>query len=287
MQTGSVISTIGHAAVLLYALVSFSGHTLEAPPQDSLPVDIVSDKQFSEITKGVKDAPKPKLNLETPKPVVEKIDPQPKPVEESKPKVSEKKEVKEAAAAPPKPAESKPDPIADKLKKPDQKPAEEKAELKPLPPKRPTPEPKKQPKFDADKIAALLDKRDPQRNAATGAELNDKPTLGSSKGMAAMLSQSEMDALRARISQCWSPPVGAEDTMKLYVVLRVMFRRDGSVARDPTLVEGSASTFGPALAESAKRALLRCQPFTMLKPEHYDQWKDIEIKFDLRELLGG
>jgi colicin import membrane protein len=55
----------------------------------------------------------------------------------------------------------------------------------------------------------------------------------------------------------------------------------------PVLVEGSASPLGPALAESAKRALLLCQPFTMLKPEHYDQWKDLELKFDPHELLGG
>jgi hypothetical protein len=25
----------------------------------------------------------------------------------------------------------------------------------------------------------------------------------------------------------------------------------------------------------------------MLKPEHYDQWKDLELKFDPQELLGG
>ena len=41
------------------------------------------------------------------------------------------------------------------------------------------------------------------------------------------------------------------------------------------------------MAESAKRAILRCQPFNMLKPEHYEQWKDIEITFDPREMFGG
>jgi len=41
------------------------------------------------------------------------------------------------------------------------------------------------------------------------------------------------------------------------------------------------------LADSAKRALLLCQPFTMLMPAHYDQWKDLELKFDPHELLGG
>jgi hypothetical protein len=25
----------------------------------------------------------------------------------------------------------------------------------------------------------------------------------------------------------------------------------------------------------------------MLKPEHYEEWRDMEIKFDPREMLGG
>jgi hypothetical protein len=100
-------------------------------------------------------------------------------------------------------------------------------------------------------------------------------------------SQSEMDALRARISSCWFPPPGVDANSRDYVVLRVLFKPDGSMVQAPVLVEGSASALGPALAESAKRALLLCQPFTMLNPEHYEQWKDIELKFDPHELLGG
>jgi hypothetical protein len=41
------------------------------------------------------------------------------------------------------------------------------------------------------------------------------------------------------------------------------------------------------MAESAKRALLLCQPYTMLKPEHYNDWKDMEMKFDNQEMRGG
>jgi hypothetical protein len=116
----------------------------------------------------------------------------------------------------------------------------------------------------------------------------DAPTLGAAIGAQnARLSQSEMDALRARISSCWSPPPGVDAHSRVYVVLRVLFKTDGSMVQAPTLVEGSASALGPALAESAKRALLLCQPFTMLKPEHYDQWKDLELRFDPHELLGG
>jgi colicin import membrane protein len=125
------------------------------------------------------------------------------------------------------------------------------------------------------------------RQAATGEKPNTSPSLGYVNGMAAQLSQSEIDALRDRLRQCWNPPAGAMDGGRLKVVLAVQFNQDGSVARPPQLVAGTPSQFGPAMAESAVRAVLTCQPFKMLKPEHYQQWKDIEITFDPREMFGG
>src|SRR5260221_14547662 len=112
-----------------------------------------------------------------------------KQMEEEKRKFVEKKEVQAAkeTAPPPEPQQAKPDPIAEKIKQPEE-PKQAKIE-QPLPPKKPPQ--KQQPKFDADKIAALLDKRDAQRNAATGVEANATPSLGTSSGMAAQLSQSE------------------------------------------------------------------------------------------------
>ena len=108
-----------------------------------------------------------------PKPLAEKkAEEPPKPVEDLKPKITEKKELQVAkeASPPPDPTPPKPDPIAEKIKQKDEPKQETKID-QPLPPKKPPP-PKPQPKFDADKIAALLDKRDPVRNAATGTELN-------------------------------------------------------------------------------------------------------------------
>jgi hypothetical protein len=98
--------------------------------------------------------------------------------------------------------------------------------------------------------------------------------------------RSEIDALRVRISHCWTPPPGVTQATREYVVLRVQLRPDGSLAGSPVPVEDTSSTFRPALANSAIQALMTCQPFTMLKPKHYDRWKDIEMKFDPHELLG-
>jgi outer membrane biosynthesis protein TonB len=280
MKKAAAISTGLHAAVLLWALLSFSGKTFEVTPAESLPVDLVSDKAFSEMTKGVKDAPK----LEMPKPLVEKIA-EPKPAETPAPKLTEKKAVDTAAEKTPEPApQPKPDPIAEKLKKQDEKKQEAKTDPQPLPPKKPV---REQPKFDADKIAALLDKRDPQRTAATGDTINRDASLGRVHGTASNLSQNEIDALRKRISECWNVPVGAEGAQKLTVVFRVIFRPDGTIARGPDVVEAPASAYGPVFAESGKRAILQCQPYTMLRRETYDSWKDMEIQFSPNDMFRG
>jgi len=272
MRTASAISTGLHAAVLLWALLSFSGKTFEVTPAESLPVDLINDKDFSELTKGSKEAPK----AEKPKPLVEKKD-EPKPAETPAPKVTEKKEIQATAEKTPEPAAPpKPDPIAEKIKKAAEPQKETKTDPQPLPPKKPE---RKQPKFDADKIAALLDKRDPQRNAAAGETPNDKPSLGHVNGMAARLSQSEIDAFRKRITDCWSPPVGLDSAQELVVVFRVIFNPDGSVKQGPEVIGGRPSTFGPVFAESAKRAILQCQPYTMLRKETYENWKDMELAF--------
>jgi colicin import membrane protein len=100
------------------------------------------------------------------------------------------------------------------------------------------------------------------------------------------LTPGEIDALRTRISQCWKPPAGVTPATRDYVVLRILLKPDRSLAGSPVLVEDTSTTFRPALADSAIQALMTCQPFTMLNPEHYEQWKDLELKFDPHELLG-
>ena len=291
MKAGWTISAVVHAALLLWGLISFSARPLEAA-QPAMPIDIVSDKEFSKIAAGVKNAPQAEMS----KPLVEKVG-EAKPSDEPTPKITEKQEVKTASEPPPQ-AESKPekaeakpekkeppkvDAIAEALKKEEVRKKREEAKAKAAELKKQ--KEAQQPKFDPKQIAALLDKRDAQRNVATGETLAQTPSLGFANATPAQLSQSELDALRRRLSECWSPPVGAANAPNLKVVLRVLFKRDGSVASSPVLVAATPSPYGPAMAESAKRAILSCQPFTMLSPKTYEQWKDIEITFDPRDMF--
>jgi outer membrane biosynthesis protein TonB len=312
IKPGMTISCAGHAAALFFGLMAISAQPMEAPPVQMLPVSFISEKDFSQLAQGAKNAPE--LKVPDPKPLADKVDAT-KPVDQLAPKAVNKPEITTDTSKPaqPKPEvkpeakpEAKPEPVSEP--KQAQKPADKPDKPKPPeyrpdqianllkkdaakePPKRDDKAPTRDnsPKFDANQVAQLLDKREPQRQLATAQTINDSTTLGAAIGApGAQLSQSEIDALRARISSCWSPPPGIDANSKLYVVLRVLFKSDGSMSQAPAVVEGSASALGPALAESAKRALLLCQPFTMLRPEHYDQWKDLELKFDPHELLGG
>jgi hypothetical protein len=290
MRSGLTISCIGHAVALGLGLVAISAQPMQAPPVTPLPVQFISDKDFSQLTQGVKNAPK--LKVDDIKPLADKVD-QPKLPDLFADKVGKQDIKTETAAAKPqsqpadkpakaKPPDYKPDQIAQILKKDARK-------QPPKPDDKATPDKAAQdaPKFNADQVAALLDKRDPQRQVAAAETVNETANVGSAAGAAAQLSQSETEALRARISSCWSPPPGIDATTKIHVSLRVFLKPNGALAQDPVLVEASASALGPALAESAKRALLLCQPFTMLRPEHYDQWKDLQLDFNPQELLGG
>jgi colicin import membrane protein len=288
---------------------------MDAPPVPTLATQIISEKDFTLMTKGVKngqqnkdakaladktgeeksvDQAAAKVADKPPVTTNAKSDPPPKPD-------TPKPDPKTAAKADPKPPDSKPDPKpdpkpdADAVPKPDQKPKppEYKPDqianlLKKDAAKDNAQQKQNTQKFDANQVAQLLDQRAPQRQVATASQINDVASLGDASGaQSAQLSQSEIDALRARLSQCWHPPAGITATTNIYVSLRVLMRQDGSLAAPPVVVEGSPSALGPALAESAKHALLSCQPFTMLRREHYEQWKDMQLDFKPSELLGG
>jgi hypothetical protein len=316
MKTGITISAVGHTAVLLWGLVSFSAKPAILPLSDPVLIDsVITDAEFSQMTAGSKTAPK----TAAPKPLVEKVA-EPKPVDNPAQKIVEKPEIITASAqvqepkpeakpqepkpvpAPqatpePKPKEAekkssdpKPDPIAEALKKDESKKTEPKKEEAKVPvqPKKPPPPP--QPKFDPKQIEqrlALLDKRDGQRRAATGETLNATAGLGTSTGRAQQLSQNEIDALRARLRECWNLPVGAADAKDLNIEVRILLKQDGSLSADPKVLNRSPNPFFQVAAESALRAVRTCAPFDFLPVAKYELWKDIEINFDPQYMFRG
>jgi colicin import membrane protein len=67
----------------------------------------------------------------------------------------------------------------------------------------------------------------------------------------------------------------------------MQLKPDGTLAAPPRVLNSGQSAMFMAARESAVRAVFRGQPFDMLRPEHYEQWKDIEITFDPRDMIRG
>jgi len=104
---------------------------------------------------------------------------------------------------------------------------------------------------------------------------------------AASLSVDEITAFKTQVQKCWNAPVGVSNLEKLHVVMRVALARDGALSTRPILIEGTASPHGPALVESAVRALRQCQPYRLLPADRYDEWKVLDLNFSPSGVSGG
>ncbi len=216
---------------------------------------------------------------------------EPPPTPEPKKPEPKAKPVPQADAKPEKAekAEPKVDPIAEALKKEDEKKESEQkqAEAKPtpLPPKRPAPP---QPKFDASKIAALLDKRDPQRQAMTGDVMNPTASLGAPTGTSPELSQDEMNALQRAAAAFGIRRSASLQAGSMNITVRIILGRDRRLDRRTASDHhrGSGPMF-EAARDAAVRAIFQAQPFDMLRPETYETWRDMEVVFDPRLMFRG
>jgi outer membrane biosynthesis protein TonB len=284
-----------HVVVLGWVMVSFSTKALEMTPEDSVSVDVISPDQLAKVMAGMKTGKK-----ENPKPLVDKIA-EAKPVDDAVGKIAEKAPpvVNETAPPPqpkveekpvekkpdppkvvekpkeePKPVEKKPDPpkvdpIAEAIKKEEKKPPPKPVAVKP-------PEPAK-PKiverhYDQTQIAALLDKRDPTRQAATGDTLNSNAALGTSKGAAADNSATWGAMFKQQVERCWKKPYGGIEAQRSEAVFNIRLKRDGSLEGMP-VPEGTPSTpYLRVYQESALRAIIECQPYK-LPAAFFEEWK--------------
>ena len=320
MRVSLAISFFAHLSVIAWASFSFpTARPYEIEPMKALPVDIVTVAELTRLKAGVKEPAQEKEQAPS-KPETEKPDtssgeetdklkrvaalpppPPPQPEEPKvatptpvaprpQPRVEEPKKEPEPEPAP-KTAEPKPEPEKTAESVPDKEES-----LAPLPPVRPAhaprpappATPKKERTFDADKIAALLNKVPAEAEAPAGGEpiADEPPGAGDPRGLDSRMSISELDALRAQISPCWSPPIGVQGAADLAVQIQLALNVDGTLLRPPDILSRGSGLAFLAAADAARRAVLRCQPYE-LPAGKYDAWRDIKVNFDPREMLGG
>jgi colicin import membrane protein len=298
------VSIAVHVVVLVWGALTFAAKP-RSTDSTPMPIDVITVSEFTQLTAGSKTAPKAAA------PLVDKVGER-KPAEDPAAKVA-KTEVKAATdvAAPlpePKPptpekkqsepqrdliAEAikkdlaKPEPKKAEQKKADTKP-EKKAEAKAEPKTEAKAPPKKeQPKFDPRNVATLLDKRTPQRLAATGDVVNSNVGIGAPDASANQLSLSEIDAFRRHLRNCWNPPAGAPSATKIVVPITIHLKLDRTLAKEPKVEMRATDPYSRAMIESTVRALIACQPYTMFSLPKYEIWKELSIDFDPFEMFGG
>ena len=295
-----------HVVVLGWVMVSFSTKALEMKPEDSVSVDVISPDQLAKVMAGMKTGKK-----ENPKPLVDKIA-EAKPVDEAVGKITEKAPVvTETAPAPQpkveeKPVEKKPDPPK-VVEKPKEEPKQEPVEKKPdpvkpdpiaeaikkeekKPPPKPVqaakppepPKPKVERTFDQSKIAALLDKRDPSRQAAAGETLNSNAALGLAKGAAANNSATWGSMFKEQVLRCWKKPYGGLEAARFEVEFNIKLKRDGSLEAMPVAVSSASTPYQRVFLESGLRAIIECAPYR-LPPGFFAEWQAFIPVFDNRD----
>jgi colicin import membrane protein len=147
-----------------------------------------------------------------------------------------------------------------------------------------------QQKFDLGDIAKFLSKETPQRKQTSGHELSQLASLGAPTASAAKMSPSLWDQLdgllQEQYKRCWNF-AGLGGQQKYIPEVHVQYTPDGSLIGQPVLLNPPSDPNLRSLAESAIRAVRRCDPLripSQYQP-YYDQWKGRIVRFDPEEML--
>ena len=212
----------------------------------------------------------------TPKPQP-KQEPKPDPVAETIVADNAEQEAVQLPANAPSPEARPQPPKPETAKAPDNKDAAKPTEQA----SRPKSEEKQ---FDADQVAALLNK---DKASGGGAKRStDSAALGSDKPTnAAKLTQSEEDSLRSQVQRCWNIPAGAQDAESMKVSVQFKLDPSGALQGSPEIISGGGSSgVERAAAEAARRAVARCAPYN-LPAGKYEAWADVIVNFDPSEMF--
>jgi hypothetical protein len=304
---GIAVSVVAH--LMLGGVVLFASPKLLATvPEHSMMVDLVTPKEFEEASKGEKTEPATDIGAApTQTEPQAKTGPQSTTAPTTQPQRFEQKMEQKSFVPPPlfsspqamsPPSPPLPQPIDQKVSEhgealppPDSRPADEAPEklAKTEGPK--TEGPKTEgPKTEGPKTEGPKTEGAPA-DAGTLVEMLRLPVQiagadAPPSETAAQLSAEEIAGFKDHLKKCWVPPSGVPDTKKLKAVIRVALNPDGTLIAKPALLAASASEFGPALVESAMRALVQCQPYTVLPAEKYKEWKFLDLNFSQDDIAG-
>ena len=301
-----------HGAILALILLGFASAPKFEDSEESIPVETVSDAELNQIMNGEKRAepappprpapevaPAPAAPSPPPPPPDLRASLEPAPTPPPRPQSQPKPE------PPPKPAPP-PKPLAEEAPEPPMRPRIEPERPKPAPPEKPKqdliakvmerektePQPMKAARaYDPSAIAKLLGEAKPASSPTAQGPATAAPQ-GLPRRNAARMSVSMSAALDAWLTEsylnCWTPPPTMPEGDVYVAEIKVVFNVDGSLSTRPVLLNPPADPAWRAHAESAIRAVRKCDPLRV-PPEYipyFEQWKVETIHFDPRETQG-
>ncbi len=181
---------------------------------------------------------------------------------------------------------------------------------KPQPPERPSParprieavprsKPRPPVRFDPERVAALLDKARKQPAVPTPQTEKTENTAKSprqaeqnaaAQALRERIAKASLgQALAARVSRCWTAPVGAKGVESMRVRIAVQLSREGRLVGLPRFLDVDSrrlktDPYYRVFVESARRAVLACAPYDDLPQPLYRLWQQIEFTFSPRNM---
>ena len=298
---GLAVSAALHCALLALIVLGFASAPRFEDSTESIPIETVSMSDLNQVMNGEKDAkpaPQPPAPPEPPSPPPDlraarepAVSPKPEPPPPKPESPPSKPTTQDAPAEPPirpKIVETQPErpsePVVEKAK-PDQiaKLVEhEKSEPQPRPASR---------NYDPSVIAKLIAPSKPSSSSTALAQASAVPQ-GLPHHDAPRMSLSMASALDAWLTEsylnCWTPPPMAPEGDTYVAQIKVIFNSDGSLSARPVLLNPPTDPAWRAHAESAMRAVRKCDPLHV-PPEYapyFDEWRVETIHFDPRESQG-
>jgi colicin import membrane protein len=293
-----------HGALLALILLGLASAPRFADSPESIPIETISLSELNQIANGQKDAkptpptppqpPQPPPDLRAAEAPAQPPNPEPAPppkAEAAPPPKPEPTPPKADAQPPPRP---EPPPKLADADEPVQPPPRPKIiETPPERPKEPTPEkPKPAHNFDPNTIAKLIGQSKPSTPAIAPTQTAAATPQGLPHHDASRMSMSMASALDAWLTEsylnCWTPPPGMPEGDTYVAEIRVIFNPDGSLSGRPVLLNPPADRAWRAHAESAMRAVRKCDPLKVPAEymPYFEQWKVETIHFDPRETQG-
>jgi len=297
-----VFSAIGHVGVLLLGLLVFGGGADRRVPPEAMTVEIVPPSEAPQFDPPT-ETPQPETpQAETPQAERPQFDGTPLESKSTGSEVSSNSEKGSASAEPPRPKAALPSPELTKPRSNPQHSASLAAAQPPAAsPEEPQPETQPQASEPLLRPTIQTDESEPHPE-----EARSEPDVGEMFALPlalpggrlgggfdapsanpAMLPHDDIALFFARASSCTHLPDGTAVDENVRVVLRVSFKRDGTLASEPIILDASFLPGTSELIQAAKRALEKCQPYAELPKDKYDEWKTINMVVTRQFLSGG